>query len=674
MDVKLMNEAADNIRVLITQMVEKAKSGHPGGSMGAADFINVLYSRFLVYDPSDPRWFARDRFFLDPGHMSPMLYGVLTLCGFYTIDDLKAFRQWGSCTPGHPEVNIERGIENGSGPLGQGHVMAVGAAIAERFLQARFGDVVAHKTYAFISDGGIQEEISAGAGRIAGLLGLHNLIMFYDANNVQLSTTVEEVSDEDVAAKYRAWNWNVLEVDGSDPLAIDGALETAITEQERPTLIIGRTIMAKGVLDKDGKSMEGFVSTHGQPLSNAGADIEKTVRNLGGDPENAWEIREDVKKLYEKRKEELKKIVAERRRQYDEWALANPEKAATLQDYIDLKLPALDWKEIEIKANQPSRAASAAVLGYLAEHVGNMIVSSADLCNSDKTDGFLKKSSTLKRGDFSGGFLQAGVAELTMACIINGIALHGGLFGACGTFFVFSDYMKPALRMAALMEIPVKYIYSHDSFRVGEDGPTHEPIEQEAQMRLLEQMMNSKGQPSVMVLRPADCAETVACYKMAMENQTTPSVIITSRQNLEDIPSANRKEDAFGALKGGYAVYDVENPDVVLVANGSDVVLLYHAAEELAKDGIKARVLSVPSIGVFKTQPKEYQDSLIPDGVKIFALTSGIPTTLFPLMKGEYEVMGMERFGASAPAKVLEEKFGYNTEYVLGRIRAFLAK
>ncbi|MDE6296806.1 MAG: transketolase [Muribaculaceae bacterium] len=674
MDVKVMNEAADNIRVLITEMVEKAKSGHPGGAMGAADFINVLYSQFLVYDPEDPKWFARDRFFLDPGHMSPMLYSVLALCGRYTIDDLKAFRQWGSVTPGHPEVDFSRGIENTSGPLGQGHVMAVGAAIAERYLVARFGDIVAHKTYAFISDGGIQEEISQGAGRIAGLLGLHNLIMFYDANEVQLSTRVEEVTGEDTAAKYRAWGWNVLEVDGCDPVAIAGALMTAIEEQEKPTLIIGHTVMARGVIGKDGNSMEGAVSTHGQPLSAAGADIEATVKNLGGDPENAWIVREDVKKLYEDRKKELTAIVARRREEYAKWAEENPEKAKTLQDYIDLKLPAIDWDAIEIKPGMASRAASHNVLNYLADHIGNMIVSSADLCNSDKSEGWLKKTGVITKDNFGGGFIQAGVAELTMACIINGIALHGGVFGACATFFVFSDYMKPAIRMAALMQLPVKYIYSHDSFRVGEDGPTHEPIEQEAQLRMLEQIKNFNGKPSLMVLRPADAAETIACYRLAMENLSTPSVLIFSRQNLEDIPGENRREEAKKALRGGYAVYENENPEVVLVGNGSDVALLVHSAEELAKEGINARVVSIPSIGIFKEQDKEYQLSLIPDGVKIFGLTSGIPTNLFPLMKGEYEIMGMERFGASAPAKVLDEKFGYNVPTVLERIKKFLGK
>jgi transketolase len=674
MDIKKMNSAADNIRVLIAAMVEKSKSGHPGGAMGAADFINVLYSSFLVYDPEDPAWFARDRFFLDPGHMSPMLYSVLTLAGRYAVTDLQNLRQWGSVTPGHPERDVMRGVENTSGPLGQGHVMAVGAAIAERFLAARFGEVVAHKTYAFISDGGIQEEVSQGAGRIAGHLGLSNLIMFYDSNDVQLSTRVEEVDREDVAAKYRAWHWNVLEVNGSDPVAIADALKKANEEQERPTLIIGHTIMAHGAVKADGGSLEGAVSTHGQPLSAAGADIDATIRNLGGNPENPWEIRPEVAELYAERAAELREIADRRKAEFKAWAEANTEKAAMLADYENLTLPELNWNEIPLKPGMASRAASAAVLGYLAEHVGNMIVSSADLANSDKTDGFLKKTHALMKGDFSGAFLQAGVAELTMACIMNGIALHGGVFCGCATFFVFSDYMKPAIRIAALQEIPVKFIYSHDSFRVGEDGPTHEPIEQEAQLRLMEQVHNLSGSRSLMVIRPADSAETVAAYKMAMENKETPTALILSRQNLEDLPGEYRREEAMKAVNGGYVVVKAENPDVVLVGNGSDVALLVHAAEELAKEGIKAQVASVPAIGVFLDQPQEYRESVIPTGVKKFGLTSGLPINLYPLMSGDFEVVGMERFGASAPAKVLEEHFGYTPAAVTARIRTFLSR
>lgn len=669
-----MNSAADNLRVLIAEMVEKANSGHPGGAMGAADFINVLYSQFLVYDPADPHWFMRDRFFLDPGHMSPMLYSVLALAGKYSIEDLKDFRQWGSVTPGHPELDVERGVENSSGPLGQGHVFAVGCAIAERFLAARFGEVVSHKTYAFISDGGIQEEISQGAGRIAGHLGLHNLIMFYDANEVQLSTKVAAVDSEDVAAKYRSWNWNVIVVDGSDALAIADALKLALDERERPTLIIGHTIMARKTLTADGVSMEGAVSTHGQPLSKAGVDICATVRNLGGDPENPWVIRPEVKQLYADRARELADIVAKRRARFAKWTEEYPEQAKLLECYIRMELPALDWSGVEIKPNQPSRAASSACLSFLAEHVGNMIVSSADLCNSDKTDGFLKKTGELLRNNFSGGFLQAGVAELTMACIMNGIVLHGGMYAACGTFFVFSDYMKPAIRMAALMELPVKFVYSHDSFRVGEDGPTHEPVEHEAQMRLLEQMDNLSGRRSLLVIRPADSAETIAAYKMAMENNNTPSLLILSRQNLEDLPGENRRDEAMMACKGGYVVRHVTDPNIVLVANGSDVALLIHAAETLEADGIHAQVVSMPGIGLFEDQPEEYRDSVLLPGVKTFALTSGLPSVFAPLMRDSWEVMGMQRFGASAPAKVLEEKFGYTVESVVNRIRRFLAR
>ncbi len=507
MDKNLMTRAADNIRVLAASMVEKAKSGHPGGAMGGADFVNVLYSSFLVTDPDNPTWIARDRFFLDPGHMSPMLYSVLALTGKYSVDELKEFRQWGSPTPGHPELHPERGVENTSGPLGQGHVMAVGCAIAERFLQARFGDWIAHKTYAFISDGGVQEEISQGAGRLAGFLGLHNLIMFYDSNSIQLSTETNAVTTEDTAAKYRAWHWNVIEVDGTDPIAMAGALEAAIEEKERPTIIIGKTIMGRGAVTAEGKSYEGKCDTHGNPLSASGADFAKTIENLGADPADPFHIWDDVKKLYEDRASALREEVKGRHAAEKAWREANPEQAAILDGYLAGKLPAIDWKGIAHKPGIATRQASADVLAELAKKVGNMICSSADLANSDKTDAFLKQTHPLTHGDFSGAFLHCGVTELTMAAIMNGIALHGGLIGACGTFFVFSDYMKPAVRMAALMELPVKYIWTHDAFRVGEDGPTHEPVEQEAQIRLMEELRNFKGQPSMLVLRPGDAAE-----------------------------------------------------------------------------------------------------------------------------------------------------------------------
>ena len=676
MDKNVLNRAADNIRVLAASMVEKAKSGHPGGAMGGADFVNVLYSSFLVTDPDNPTWIARDRFFLDPGHMSSMLYAVLALTGKYTVDELKEFRQWGSVTPGHPEVHPERGVENTSGPLGHGHVMAVGSAIAERFLQARFGDWIAHKTYAFISDGGIQEEISQGAGRLAGYLGLNNLIMFYDSNDIQLSTEVKAVTAEDTAAKYRAWNWNVIEVDGTDPLAMAGALETAIEEKHRPTIIIGKTVMGRGAVTAEGESYEGKCSTHGNPLSKSGASYEKTMEHLGADPKDPWHIWEDTKKLYADRAEVLRATVKLRHEEEKAWRAANPEQAALLDSYIAGKLPEIDWKAIAHKPNIATRQASADVLGELAKKVGNMIVASADLANSDKTDGFLKNTHALTHGDFSGAFLQAGVAELTMAAIMNGIALHGGCIAACGTFFVFSDYMKPAVRMAALMELPVKYIWTHDAFRVGEDGPTHEPVEQEAQIRLMEELRNFKGEPSMLVLRPGDAAETSVCWKMAMENTKTPTALILSRQDIPDLPAASgdRYNEALGAEKGGYVVVDAANPDVTLVANGSEVSLLVEVAKLLGAEGVTARVVSVPSIGLFEVQPQDYRDSVIPANGKVFGLTAGLPSTLRGVVGRNGEVFGLDHFGASAPYKVLDEKFGFTAPAVLAQVKAYLAK
>lgn len=669
-----MDSAANNIRVLAASMVEKAKSGHPGGAMGGADFINVLYSQFLVTDPDDANWIARDRFFLDPGHMSPMLYATLALYGHYTVEELQQFRQWGSVTPGHPELDPERGVENTSGPLGQGHTMAVGCAIAERFLQARFGDSVSHKTYAFISDGGIQEEISQGAGRIAGFLGLSNLIMFYDSNKVQLSTDVDAVDTEDYAAKYRAWHWNVIEVDGTDPIAIADALVKANAETEKPTLIIGHTVMGRGCVTADGSNFEGKCSTHGQPLSKSGADYAKTLENLGADPANPWVIREEVKQMYDERKAALKAIVAKRREEAARWAAENPEKALELKSYIDKCIPDIDYSAIVHKPGSATRSASANVLAVLARKVGNMIVSSADLANSDKTDAFLKNTTPFVRGDFSGAFLHAGVSELTMAAIMNGIALHGAVIAACGTFFVFSDYMKPAVRMAALMELPVKYIWTHDAFRVGEDGPTHEPIEQEAQIRLMEQIRNFSGKRSVLVLRPADSAETSVAWQMAMENTSTPTALILSRQDIPDLPAAtgNRFNEAEGAHRGGYVVMDAPGALVTLVGNGSEVSLLCEVATLLDAENIPARVVSVPSIGLFEDQDADYRNSVIPSGMPTFGLTAGLPSTLQSIVGPNGRVYGMERFGASAPYKVLDEKFGYTPEAVLEQIKAYI--
>lgn len=666
-DKALMNRAADNIRILTAAMVEKAKSGHPGGAMGGADFINVLYSEFLVYDPENPLWEGRDRFFLDPGHMSPMLYSVLSMAGKYTMEDLKQFRQWGSITPGHPEVDFMHGIENTSGPLGQGHTYAAGAAIAAKFLKARLGDVMNQTIYAYISDGGIQEEISQGAGRIAGHLGLDNLIMFYDSNDIQLSTECGDVTTENVAQKYEAWGWKVYTIDGNDVDQIREALTAAKAVSGQPVLIIGKTVMGKGCLRADGSSYEHDCGTHGAPLG--GDAYINTIKNLNGDLENPFQIFPEVAEIYAKRREELKAIVAERYAAKAEWAKANPELAAKMDMWFAGKLPEINWDAIQQKANAATRVGSATVLGVLGEKVENMIVSSADLCNSDRTDGFLAKTHILKKGDFSGAFLQAGVSELTMACCCIGIALHGGVIAACGTFFVFSDYMKPALRMAALMELPVKFIWTHDAFRVGEDGPTHEPVEQEAQVRLLEKLKNHKGKNSMLVLRPADVEEATQAWKLAMENTSTPTGLIFSRQNVNNLPAGT---DYKQAAKGAYIVESDENPDVIMIASGSEVSTLIAGAELLRKDGVKLRIVSVPSEGLFRSQSKEYQESIIPTGAKVFGLTAGLPFSMENLVGANGKVWGMESFGYSAPYKVLDEKLGFTAENVYKQVKAML--
>ena len=669
-DTKVMNLAADNIRILAASMVEKAKSGHPGGAMGGADFINVLYSEYLQYDPENPKWEGRDRFFLDPGHMAPMLYSQLALTGKFSLEELQQLRQWGSPTPGHPEVDVMRGIENTSGPLGQGHVFAVGAAIAAKFLAERTGNPTFAKEtiYAYISDGGIQEEISQGAGRVAGTLGLGNLVMFYDSNDIQLSTECRDVMDEDTAMKYRAWGWHVIAINGNDCCQIRQALDEAKTVTDRPVLIIGKCVMGKGAKTADNQSFERNCKTHGAPLG--GDAFRNTIVNLGGNPDEPFVIFDEVKELYSQREAQLKTIVAERRAEEAAWAAANPEKAAQQADWFSGAAPKVDWSKVQQKVGDATRNASAAVLGQLAEQVPNMICASADLSNSDKTDGFLKKTTAFVKGDFSGAFFQAGVAELTMACICIGMTLHGGVIAACGTFFVFSDYMKPAVRMAALMELPVKFIWTHDAFRVGEDGPTHEPVEHEAQIRLMEKLKNHSGKNSMLVLRPADSEETTVCWKMAMENTDSPTGLIFSRQNIEMLPEGT---DYTQAEKGAYIVGGAdENPDVILVASGSEVSTLAAGAKLLREEGVKIRIVSCPSEGLFRSQSKEYQESILPAGAKVFGLTAGLPVNLQGLVGCNGKVFGLESFGFSAPYKVLDEKLGFTAQNVYNQVKAML--
>jgi len=663
--------AADNLRIIAASMVESAKSGHPGGAMGGADFMTILYSEYMVFDPDDAEWSFRDRFYLDPGHMSAMLYTQLGFLGKYSTEELQNFRQWGSPTPGHPEIDINRGVENTSGPLGLGHAFGAGSAVAERFIRARYGDWAEHMTYIYMSDGGIQEEISQGVGRIAGHLGLGNIVMFYDANDIQLSTEVDTVTSEDTAKKYEAWGWHVVTIEGNDHDEIRKALDACLEENTKPSLIIGKTTMGLGAITADGQSHEGKVNTHGQPLSKTEADINATISNLGGNPDDPFAVFPEVKDHYNNVLEEKRELSARRKAKYQEWAQANPERNETLIKQMKGERPNLNWAGIEQKEGVATRVSSGTVLSWLAEQTDNMIVASADLCNSDKTEAFLQKTAELTANDFSGNFLQAGVSELTMAAMSIGIGLHGGVIPVCATFFAFSDYMKPAIRVAALMETPVIFMWTHDSFRVGEDGPTHQPIEQEAQLRLLEKVQNHSHKNSLLALRPGDAHETTVAWQMAFENTDTPTGLIFTRQNVPALPD-NSYDKSLACQKGAYVVSEDSEFDVILLASGSEVSTLAEAAHILRANGHKVRVVSVPSEGLFRNQSQAYQEEVLPGGAKKFGLTAGLSVNLEGLVGRDGVIHGVNHFGYSAPAGVLDEKFGFTPELAAKNIEAFL--
>ena len=436
--------------------------------------------------------------------------------------------------------------------------------------------------------------------------------------------------------------------------------------------------MAKGAIAEDGKSYEGAVSTHGQPLNAAGASTSATVKNLGGNPDDPFQVFDDVKAGFEARANELRKQVAEWKKAKAAWDKANAEKSATLNEWLSGKGLKIDLSKLNIKEGVATRVTSGTVLGYLAENYHNIICSSADLSNSDNTQAFLDKTGIFRANDFKGAFVQVGVAELTMGAIANGIALHGGLYPICATFFVFSDFMKPAIRMAALMGLPVKYVFTHDSFRVGEDGPTHQPIEHETQIRLLESLTKASGKAEMLVLRPADAYETLAAWEMAFENNDSPTALILTRQVVNTLPGENRYEAAKACRKGAYIVSDNtaagKKPDLTLVANGSDVLLEHQAAELLRDEGKSVRVVSMISPALFLKQPKSYRDSIIAPWTPVFAKSSGLPLLFAQVVGGFGKVSGLERFGASAPAGVLEKEFGYVPEAVAAAAKEYLAE
>jgi transketolase len=649
-------------------MVQKAKSGHPGGAMGSTEFFSVLFKEFLKFNPKDPYWRARDRFFMDPGHMSPAFYSALCFTKRLTTEDLKEFRQLGSRTPGHPDLDILRGVENTSGPLGLGHGLALGCAIAERVLVNRFGKLFEHKTISLLSDGTIQEEIAYGVGRIAGHLKLSNLIFYFDSNRIQLSSPTDEVISHSIAAQYESWGWRVYSIDGHNADELRKAFSNAYSETDKPVLIIGNSIMGKGIKDAENNAFENEVSTHGQPIDAAGASTAQTITSLGGDPENPFVVWPDVEEAFSQRLEELQKEADSWMYRFETWKQTYPALAQELENWQNNRAPALDLSVIPQKQGVATRVNSGVILAWLAENQKNMVCSSADLSNSDNTQAFLDKTGIFKPGDFSGAFLQAGVAELTMGTIVCGIVLHGEFTATCATFFVFSDYMKPILRLASLMALPVKFLFTHDSFRVGEDGPTHEPVEQEAQVRLLEHLTLPSGKPAMLVLRPADANETTLAWEMAMANGYSPTTLILSRQVMPPLENPHSKASA-----AGYIVQNAEKPDLTFVANGSDVYLCCQAAEILRKEKISVRVVSVMSPRLFADLPQKEREALIPRWSPAFAVSSGLPSVLAPVVGPLGGSWGLTRFGKSAPLAVLEKEFGYTPEAVAEKARIYLA-
>jgi transketolase len=664
----IINRAADNARILSAAMVQKAKSGHPGGAMGATEFFSVLFKEFLKFNPKDPNWRARDRFFMDPGHMSAVFYSALCFIKKLTIEDLKDFRQLGSHTPGHPDLDVQLGVENTSGPLGLGHAIALGSAIAERILVNRFGKLFEHKTICLLSDGTVQEEVAYGVGRMAGHLKLSNLIFYFDSNGIQLSSPTDEVMSHSVAAQYESWGWRVYSVDGHSAVELRKAFADAYSETEKPVIIIGTTTMGKGIKDAQNNAFENQVSTHGQPIDAAGASTAQTIASLGGNHEDPFVIWPDVEEAFNLRLEELQKESDSWQNRFETWKQTYPALAQELENWQNNKAPVLDLSVVPQKQGVATRVNSGAILAWLAENQKNMVCSSADLSNSDNTQAFLNKTGILKPGDFSGAFLQAGVAELTMGAAACGIVLHGEFTAACATFFVFSDYMKPILRLASLMALPVKFLFTHDSFRVGEDGPTHEPVEQEAQLRLLENLTLPNGKPAMLVLRPADANETTLAWEIAMANGDSPTSLILSRQIMPPLENPYSKANA-----AGYIVQNAESPNLTFAANGSDVFLCCQAAEILRKEGISVRVVSVMSPRLFMDLPQKEREAIIPRWSPAFAVSSGLPSVFEPVVGPLGRSWGLVEFGKSAPAAVLEKEFGYTPEAVAEKAKTYLA-
>ncbi len=654
---------ANVVRGLAMDGVQKAESGHPGLPLGMADVAVVLWSQFLSFNPADPWWFNRDRFLLSAGHGSMLLYALLHLSGYdLPLAELMAFRQWGSLTPGHPELHLTPGVETSTGPLGQGLTNAVGMAIAERWLAARFNrpdfPLVDHTTYALVSDGDLMEGISHEACSLAGHLGLGKLIFLYDDNHITIDGKTDLAFSEDVLMRFDAYGWHTQRVDGHDPLAVGAAIAAARQETQRPSLIACRTTIGFGSPNRAGTA-----KAHGEPLGVE--EVRLTKERLGLPADQTFYVADAARALLgaaaERGAAQMAEWEALRRRYEEVYPEAGELLRRMLQGNFDV---ALDVDELfDPTKSIATRVASGTVLNALAEQVPTLLGGSGDLTPSNKTD--LKGAADLRRGDFSGRYIRFGVREHAMGGILNGMALHGGVRPYGGTFLVFSDYMRPSIRLAALMEADPIYVFTHDSIGVGEDGPTHQPVEH---------LMALRAIPNLMLIRPADAVETAGAWLAALANRKGPTALILTRQNLPRLDSTVAQ-----TLCGGYILAEAlrdgqpVEPDVILIGTGSEVQLAVRAREILAGEGVAARVVSLPSWELFAAQPEAYRESVLPDRVRArVSVEAGVTTGWQQFVGLDGLAVGIDRFGASAPYQVVYEKLGVTAEAVAQAAREVL--
>lgn len=648
------------MRVLSAEGVEKAKSGHPGLPLGAADFSSLLWSDFLRFDPKEPNWPNRDRFVLSAGHGSMLVYSLIHLFGYdLPVEELAKFRQWDSKTPGHPEYGITAGVEATTGPLGQGTANAVGMALSGKLLAAEYGkDLFDYRVYALVSDGDMMEGLSAEAGSLAGHLGLGNLTYIYDDNKISLAGKTEVCFSEDVGKRYESYGWFVQHCDGHNFEELRNCFEKARAETERPSIICARTTIGRGSPNKANDC-----EVHGAPLGDK--ELELTKKNLGWTSTEAFFVPDDVKKICSDSIAAKQAEHAQWKDKLATWSSANAEKAKKLQTQLSKEIPATLLPALLAEFKEPKKEAtrnsSGRAIQVIAKHLPNFVGGSADLDPSTKTA--IKGSGNIGKNSFEGRNIHFGVREHAMGSMANGLAYQQCWFPYTATFLVFSDYMRPTLRLAALSHLQTLFIFTHDSYAVGEDGPTHEPIEQIASMRLI---------PNLRLYRPADGLETALSYYSAIEHKHGPSTLIFTRQDLPPLEreSSFKNEDV---LKGGYVVQGSANSEIVIVATGSEVSLAVDAAKILTEKGKKVRVVSIPCLELFMKQDKSYKESVIPNSSKKVSIEAGVTAGWERIVGSDGLTIGIDHYGASAPANIISEKFGFTPAAVSQKIEEFVA-